>query len=657
MIQAALKLKKVLLTFMPMMTIAGLAFAQTAPPPPEDLEERRKSRIVVSAKAQEVAQDYADVLTELEDLTIDYSEVLAELNSKSVRSQRKLLTKLGVRLAKGTYHDDIDLLISDLESTTRDLRKQERELRENDRKAYRVTKSLRRDIEALETVLLYDVDEYLDLEDMLKHEVVIYLREAHLELDEMMAELRTELQVLGDSMALIELGWEISEIPDIPEMPKIPEIPEIPEVIFLSDDPDTVILPTSSETLLVYHYPRQTDNVTSERRQVTTARLYGKGAGTTGAMKELDDSVKVPSIAIPIFVNSPTGDVQITGWDRAMVRAELLVEVSSNSRSRATKLVEQIQLEVSSTQNEIRVDVTVPKITDPGTAIDGSRMEIMVPFENKLNCNGSFGLMNISDIEGGVTLHADNSLIVVDEVSGPVAIAANMGDMSLSDIEADISIQSEFAPIAISDCVGQITIKNTFAAVELSGCTGSTNIRNSGEVRVVDQEGEISITNTGGRIEVRDLEGDVTAVNSHYPIVYDGISGKAEASNQTGSVLALNVVGPLTINSTHAPITVRRAHSTLDLTNKLGHIDVLINNDLEGPSQIFSDHGSIELSISEKVDLRLKANSIHGLISCAWPVDIIESNNAKKIEYSQGNDGPLLTVTGQSGNIKLVRPH
>ncbi len=614
--------RKALPTILTVLITAGLAFGQAAPPPPEDLEQRKKTRKVISDRAQELAEDYADVLTELEDLTIDYSEVLADLKSKSVRLQRRILTKLGGKLAKGVYRDDIDLLSSDLEAAADDLRDCERDLRDTDRKAYRVTKSLRGDIEALDMVLTHAVAERLFDEELLKHEVAIHLKETQLELAEIMEELRISLQVLGDSMALIELGWDPPEVPDIPDLSELPDLVDVP------DAPDLIILGPSSDTVLVYDVPHASAYLRAER-------MYSKQAGATGAMKELADSIRVRSSADPITINSPTGDVRVTGWSRSMVRAKLLVEVSSDSRKLAKKLVEDVELVTSSDGDGIRVDVTVPRISDPGTSLDGSRMEIMVPRNNRLVCANSFGLMEIKDVESGVKIKANNSSVVVDEVTGPVTIVANLGSITLTNIE----------------------VTNTYAAVTLSGCNGETSIDNSGEVSIVDHAGTLDITNTGGRVEVRDLDGNITTVNSYHPILYNGVTGTAQAENQRAAIMALNVEGPLTISNRNAPITVRRSHGRLDLQNVKGLIDVLIADELGGPSQISAVKGSVELSISQNVSLDVSASTEAGKLISRWPTDIDHTGDRRHLKFSQGDDGALLTVTGKSADIILSRPH
>jgi len=286
MFEATSKLIKILLASVPLITLAGFAFAQTAPPPPEDMEKHRETRIVVSAKAQEIAQDYADVLEELDDLTLDYGQVLVQLRTSSVDMQKKLLTKLGARLAGGMYRDNIEVLASDLKETSRKLRKREQDLRTSDRKAYRVTKSLRRDLEALRVVLLHDVSESLSQKDMLRREVTICLQENHLELAKMMAELREELQVLGDSVVLVELHQDIPDIPDVPDIPQTLDLP------FHSNDTSPVYPPSSFDTLSVYRTQQSMNDV-------ITSRLYGKGSGTIGAIKELADSVLVSSTPVP----------------------------------------------------------------------------------------------------------------------------------------------------------------------------------------------------------------------------------------------------------------------------------------------------------------------------------------------------------------------
>ncbi|RKX28265.1 MAG: hypothetical protein DRP47_04775 [Candidatus Zixiibacteriota bacterium] len=637
MIRSAKILQQFLLGGFFTCVLAALAYAQ-ALPPPENIEDRKVVRVMVSAKAQELAEEYAEILMELEDLAVDYGKNLMEFNSKSVAMQRKQLTRLAVKLAKGIYLDDIDLLVSDLNETTRELQEREKELKANDRKAYRVTRSLRRDLEAIKVVLQFEVGEQLQQEELLNREVAIYLQEFNFDLAEMMFELQIQLKDLGDTLAMIELDFEIPEVPEIPELAPLNEEHEVEEI------------PHSSETLIVYRPSKPAMPIESER-------LYTTSSGTTVAMREVTDSVEVISSSIPIYINSPTGQVKITGWDRKKILAQSQIEISSKSQQNVKDLVEQIQLTASPGDSGILVEVKTPDITDLSTTINKSQMEVMVPRNNRLVCSSAFGLITVTDIQSSVSINANNSSVTVSDISDAVSIINNMGNVTLTNIKGDIIVQSSFAPVTISDCSGNMEIKNSYAAIELSGCEGNVIIHNNGEIRLAHHEGSISINNSSGLVEIRDLVGDVAVTNSYNPVLLDGVEGSVRAENQRGIITALNIDGSLSIDNRYAPVTVRYLTGTLDIENHNGPIEVLVSEDISGSSMIHSSNSTIILTIEDDVALDLIASTINGEIKSSWPIDIITSGNTREAKFVLGGGGPSLTITGSNSNIIFNQLH
>ncbi|MEA2030542.1 MAG: hypothetical protein U9N55_02960 [candidate division Zixibacteria bacterium] len=630
MIHSAFIIRLVLFAVFITYELAAMAIAQTPLPPPEDIEDQKKVHVTVSAEAQELAEEYAEILREFEDITIDYNKALMELHSKSVAPQRKQLTELAAKLAEGAYVDNVDLLISDLKKTIRELKERERELKTKERKAYRVTKSLRRDMEAIDIVLQYEVSEHLEQEELLSHEVAIFLKGMNHELSGQML----KLMVSGDSVAKIEFDSKDTEIT---------------KIVLYTDETDSMERKLSES--LIIHHPH------SPVTQTGNQRLYTNGSGGIGAIKELIDSIKVTSSNTPIFINSPTGQVKVTGWDKGIVLVQSKVEMLSNSRQQMKNLVEDIILNVSSGDSGILVEVKVPNITDPGTTIDKSILEIMIPMDNRLTCNSAFGEISVSDVQASVNINANNSSIDVNNVLGAVNAVNSNGDITLSDIAGDIVIQSSFAPVTVSDCNGSIRIKNAYAAVAVSQCEGDVGIHNSGETRLIDHKGSVSIANSDGLIEIRNLVGDVTAHNSYNPILFDGVEGAVKAENRHSDITALNIDGSLNIDNSYAPITARFLSGKLDIKNHNGPIKVLVTKDIDGPSLIHSSNDIIVLTIEDDVGLDLKASTINGEIKSAWPASITTTENTRELELSLGDGGPLLTLTGYSANIILNREH
>ena len=108
----------------------GTAYSQVAPPPVEDLPSIKKpQKITLSATVTRIAEEYGDVLDQLQDIVHDYHHYFAKINDKYSRKYQAELLKLLTKLEDGTYCGDVDKLIDDLNLLIDNLKSEQKTLK------------------------------------------------------------------------------------------------------------------------------------------------------------------------------------------------------------------------------------------------------------------------------------------------------------------------------------------------------------------------------------------------------------------------------------------------------------------------------------------------------------------------------------------------
>ncbi len=610
-------------------------FAQSPVPTIEDLEDHE--RLIISEEAKLVAEEYADILKELQELTLDYSKTFSRLRDESSILRIKELNSLVIKLANGQYLDDIDLLTDDLAKVRAKLREQEietkkkaRHLENQDRKkalkAIKLSRSLRGDLEDFDIVLQEDINfRLLNLKSFTNEIQICLTQLSHDDLFLFNESLTSYMMILGDSIeSVISLEIE-SHAPFF-------EVGDVPEVnVHVYPAPEVPAAPSA------YSY----------------SYFYHQKSGEAIATKEFSDSLKVRSSKIPIYINNPTGNIEITGWDKRAIFVTSNIEIVSHSEDEARFISDNTILNLISEDTGIFIELKMPKIKSSHTNINNFQLEIKVPHKNPIIGTSAFGKVHLINLENKINFTSNKSDVFVGDVIGDINITNNMGPMNIEEVEGSIELANNFSPILISECIGDVKASNTYSLIKAIECVGGITISNSGTINLYENIGNVTITNTKGFIEIKDHQGDISAYNSFEPVILEDIFGEVDVVNMRGIIKAEYVNGPLRAVNQFAPIFAYNNEGSLDLSSTRGLIDVILTNVDEGTSSISSEFGEIKLAFPEDIDLAFKSELIGGKIISSFPINKKAKGDTIKGEYIFGDGGSVLQVIGKSSKVIL----
>lgn len=205
------------------------------------------------------------------------------------------------------------------------------------------------------------------------------------------------------------------------------------------------------------------------------------------------DETKVAETDGRVLIHNVRGEIRVHGWDKSEVR----VQGDLDDRT------EEFIFEVDGPITEIRVKI--PNHTQYG---DGSNLDIYVPQQNKVKFNGVSTDLEISDIEGGVSIHSVSGEVVADTikdhikintVSGEVQVFRSDGRLSIVSVSGNLDLDSKATEVNLNTVSGDVNVE----LKEFESLTSSTV---SGEIKInglFSPSGDISMTSVSGDIQLR----------------------------------------------------------------------------------------------------------------------------------------------------------
>ena len=125
------------------------------------------------------------------------------------------------------------------------------------------------------------------------------------------------------------------------------------------------------------------------------------------------------------------GSVEISSWDQNKV------DVSGTKYAETQSLLNQMQIEASSSGNTVRVKTTRP---DPHHGNMGAKYVIHVPRQTTLeDITSSNGSIRVDDIDGNAHLATSNGSVHLGNMRGNVDAHSSNGSIEVKDVKGDVN--------------------------------------------------------------------------------------------------------------------------------------------------------------------------------------------------------------------------
>ncbi|MFQ5453588.1 MAG: hypothetical protein ACE5D6_05325, partial [Candidatus Zixiibacteriota bacterium] len=621
--------------------VPGVWVHAQSPLPPQEKTKKKSTEITIKLNQANlnIADDYRDILEQLEKLLFDYQTYFSKYENLGSDICKEGFLTITTNLDEGTYCVDIDRLSYDVTNLRDELRAREKEIKKTSKasKLYRLTKSLRLELEQLDEIIEDDIaeqfEENLESNKLIKAYLLIEKAEEN--------ESKQHKIFLSNKELFDELDIHL-------EIIQAQVDDEENETTMEKDSPETAFVTRGAHVNMkapAPAFPAPAVYITEKDR------AYGINSDKVGMEKEYIDSIFIRSHKLPIFVNNLTGMLKISGWEQDKIVVNYEVEIQSANYQIAKDFINEIEIELYVDKKGAYLNSRIPNISDPSNKIINSYLHVKVPSANKLICDNSYGETIIKNIENKLRLNSNHSDVQLSNIIGGLEAVINKGSIELKNSKGVVDIKSSLSPITISKCNADIEVENAYAPVKVSNSEGALSILNSGKIIIRDHTGLIDIKNNNGMIKIKRLTGSLTAKNSLQPLLISDINGSVSIENINASINVEDIQGILKVSNKFGLISGKHLNGPINLTNQKGEIDIILNEYLKGPSFINADYSLIKLMLSPKSEIFLSARTDGGVIRTgeASQVENHEDISSTQIAYGDGKNP--LNITGRDATI------
>jgi hypothetical protein len=644
------------------------AISQIAPPPVDDVQTKVKPvRTKLSISQLRIAEEYGDVLDQLQDIIHDYHHYFAKINDKYSRKYQADLLQLLTKLEDGTYSGDVDKLLSDLKLFITSLKSDQEKLKSQNisKKLYKNIVGLRKELSFIYEMIKEDLYEQLKANRKAMPEIKEHLcslqeqertQEYALEdIEDILKDIKYQVELinLSSESTKIKINLEQKEaiamaLKVVKDLEKhydfkvkledfeiIEDIELDPEIFTI--DPDEFEEHMDDE----FHYDAREHSFTHE-------------SGEYGMIREFIDSVDVLSSKVQIYIKNKTGNLEIEGWDKDRIYVEHNIELIGENKEITKDLLDAMEIKIVSNPKGIYVNSHIPNIEKANHQILSSNMIIKVPHDNPLICENSFGETLISDLDNGVSLNTDNSKVIIDNVNGVIKTVNNMGSTVITNSEGQINSNSSLGPLQITDCITKFNITNSYDEIVIDDCIGEGFIKNSGQITISDHIGELEIENEVGRIDITSIIGDLKISNKYQTVLLNSINGSVDVKNEYADINAFGVSGDFTASNSFGTITANDIEGSFDLTSNSGVIKLSLDNPYLKGSRILSDFGRVTLLVDSSNDYLINALTEGGIIKTDFDIEIKRNAEQSSTSFALGDGSIPIDVKGTNTTIIIT---
>lgn len=583
-----------------------------------------KLRIHLDDAERDLADEYLDIVEQINDMIADYSAELSSLNEITTEEHNESLRRLQHGLQAGDYADAPQQLMDDINDLVQDLKTIESEQKAvhntNRPQSARLVRNLRRQlvmqIDLIEDYTSTHVKAVFNEEDM-RHYLAMAMEGARVAMDAIDASRLADsiARHVHDNMANIT----VYPVPgSYPVMVEPPEPPEPPEFVIVAPQAPMV--------------------------------QWNRSDGEVGSLRLVEDSLNATRSKKVTIIN-PSGGINVAGWSEDFIRAQLGVEVSAATRTREREFLDKVTLELGEVSGRYEVRAKFPSISDPDTKVLRSQLIVKVPSELAVTCSNSFGVVMVADLDNGLVLESQNSEITVDNVDGGANITNSMGTITISEVDGPLNVKNGYSPVVIFGCDGDMDIQNAYALVKLTDTRGKVTAKNSGQTQVKDHEGSVTIENTYGIVEVHDIEGSVTVSNAYSPIKASSITGSFNAENSYSNIMATEIDGPVSANSIYGQIRVIESMGPIDIRSDNGNVELVLYGALAGSSRVMTSNGEIKLTLQDASDLLVTARTTNGQITSSGSITVSNEGAIQSARMVYGDGTTQLDLSGTNTRI------
>jgi DUF4097 and DUF4098 domain-containing protein YvlB len=372
-----------------------------------------------------------------------------------------------------------------------------------------------------------------------------------------------------------------------------------------------------------------------------------------------------------LSVEHSLGDLRVRAHARNELRIHATIHVSSDQRSAASALADQIEITVQELAATVSIATRYPdalvrqSLRGPRTrnvsfSVD---YDLVVPERMPVNLRNRFGDVVVTGMKSGGSIVNASGRVSAADGSGRFNLENRFGIVEALRLSGDVTIRGANGGITASVITGVVNISNRFGSVNAGSIRGDAIIVNAnGNIEAVNISGKADLRTTFGTVDFRDV-GMVTASSANGSVTGTNVNGTANVNATFGSVTLRNVSSDIRVINANGAIAVHDARGGAELSTRFGRVDALSVKgslrvssangpvkvtDVDGPVYVKTSFGPIE---AERVRGALTAENSSGSVSATGIGGSATVSTSFGPVLLREVDGRL-DVTNRSGSVE-----
>ena len=182
-------------------------------------------------------------------------------------------------------------------------------------------------------------------------------------------------------------------------------------------------------------------------------------------------------------------------------------ELKNASSAEAKKVFEQHKIELTSTDNEVKIEAA-----NPGKHFGFNKLlnrlqvdyTVAIPARFDIDVNTAGGNIEVGDLEGKAVAHTSGGNIKLGATKGPLKAHTSGGNVTLTRSEGDADISTSGGDLRLGNIEGNLVAHTSGGHITLEKSKGSVKVSTSGgDIRVKDAYGPVNAQTSGGNVSAQ----------------------------------------------------------------------------------------------------------------------------------------------------------
>ena len=235
--------------------------------------------------------------------------------------------------------------------------------------------------------------------------------------------------------------------------------------------------------------------------------LFAAGAVIANA----DDDVITRSFPVKpggkLTLDVDRGSVHITTSDSDKVDVKITRELKRASAAEAKKVFEQHKIELSSTDNEVKIEAQNPQkhfgFNSPFNRLQVN-YTIAIPARFDIDVKTAGGNIEVADLDGKAVVQTSGGNLNLGAIKGALKAHTSGGHITLTRSEGDADVNSSGGDLRLGEIDGNLVAHTSGGQITLEKTKGSVQANTSGgNIRVKDAYGPVTAHTSGGNVSAQ----------------------------------------------------------------------------------------------------------------------------------------------------------